>query len=421
MFLGPEGERALASAAGARGLAVVDAGTPLGASVMAAVTGELGEAPGVAVASSGIGAGVACAARRHAPLLLIAERPADAAAGLSHLKASLEVTPESAGHWIAHGARLAMTEPRGPVRLVLAPGVARAAAMPVAASCRPDPPPVPTAAELDAVAAAIRDAARPLVVAGRRCRAETAPWLRAFAESVPAPVLVTPQGKGALADPHPLALGLVRPGHPLLARADLLIALGADADEMRAEAWPAGARRLAVPGEPALALAELAERLRGERRSDWDVAALDRIKRGLAQAPPVGGGLTLRRLVAIARQATPAGTRATCDLEIADLWPAVWPGDYLADPDTPGFALAAAVAAWLVDPARRAVAVTDASGLTAGEAALATWEALGAPVVGVVAGEEGAATPEEARRAFDAAWRAERPGLVRARLSSNPG
>jgi len=415
VFVAPGGDRAIADAVRARDLPMVEARTTLGACVMASVTGELGEAPGVAVTPfcAGVLGGAACAARRRAPVLLLTEHHADASTLAPHVKATLDVSPESAGHWIAHASRLAMTEPRGPVHLTLARGVAGAAALPVAASCRPDPTPAPVT--LDAAAAAIRAAARPVVVAGRGCRADAAPWLRAFAESLPAPVLVTSQGKGVLADPHPLALGMLARDHPLLARADLIFALGADGDEVGPGAWPDGARLFEVVGDPALVLAELAERLRGDRRADWDVAELDRIKRGLLAAPA-----PLRQIVSIVRDATPVGTRATADLPIASLWQAVLPGDYLADPDTPGFAIAAAIAASLIDPARRAVAFTDAHGLAAVEAELATAEALGATVVVVVMGEDGVSSPDELRRAFDSGWRSARVSVVRARVAG-PG
>jgi acetolactate synthase-1/2/3 large subunit len=392
----------------------------LGACVMAAVTGELSDAPGVAVTPFGAGLadGVACAARRGAGLLVLTEPSADAARLAA--KAIVDVAPESAGHWIAHATRLAMTEPRGPVVLTLAPGAAGAASLPVAASCRPDPSPPETPVTLDAAAAAIRDAARPVVVAGRGCRADAAPWLRAFAESTPAPVLVTAQGKGALADPHPLALGMLEPSHPLLARADLIVALGVTG-EVEAGAWPTGARLLEVVGNPAIFLAEMAERLRGDRRADWDVAELDRIKRALL-APETGEGVfSLRQVVSIVRDATPAGTRATSDLAIARFWAAVLPGDYLAELETPGFALAAGVAASLADPTRRVVAFTDTRGLAVTEAELATAEAVGAPVIVVVAGADGGSDPNELRRAFDAAWRAARVSVVRTRCAGSAG
>lgn len=415
--MAPGGDRAIADAVRARDLPIVEARTTLGGYLMAAVTGELGDAPGVAVTpfAAGLADGVACAARRGAPLLILTDASADVARLAA--KAILDVAPESAGHWIAHAARLAMTEPRGPVVLTLAPGVAGAAAVPVAASCRPDPTPAQSPATLGAAAGAIRDAARPIVVAGRGCRADAAPWLRAFAESTPAPVLVTAQGKGALADPHPLALGMLEPDHPLLARADLIVALGV-AGEITASAWPAGARLLEVAGEPAVFLAEMAERLRGDRRADWDVAELARMKRALL-APETGdAALTLRSVVEAVREMTPAGTRATSDLPIAAFWQAVLPGDYLADLETPAFALAAAVAASLADPARRAVAFTDTLGLAAMDAELATAKALGAALVVVAMGADGVSSPDELRRAFDTAWRCGQSAVIRVPIAA---
>src|SRR5207244_1470562 len=80
--------------------------------------------------------------------------------------------------------------------------------------------------DVENVTRAIGDATRPLLVAGRGCRAPAvATWLRAFAEALPAPVLVTPAGRGALPDPHPLCHGLLAHDAALLRRADLVLAL----------------------------------------------------------------------------------------------------------------------------------------------------------------------------------------------------
>ena len=57
--------------------------------------------------------------------------------GVRDRLAGIRGVPEN--HDIAHAVRLAMTEPRGPVHLAISPGVASAAAVPLATSCRPDP------------------------------------------------------------------------------------------------------------------------------------------------------------------------------------------------------------------------------------------------------------------------------------------
>jgi thiamine pyrophosphate-dependent acetolactate synthase large subunit-like protein len=57
---------------------------------------------------------------------------------------------------------------------------------------------------LDGAADLLARAQRPILIAGGQCRTlEVATWLRALAEALPAPVVVTAHGKGALPDPHP--------------------------------------------------------------------------------------------------------------------------------------------------------------------------------------------------------------------------
>ena len=125
------------------------------------------------------------------------------------VKASLVVAPASAGHWIAHAANLAASAPRGPVHLVVDAAVASEPALPVATACRPAPLPAPDPLALDALGAALATAQRPILITGLECGPDDAKWLRAFAETLPAPVLATPKGRGVLADPHPLALGVL--------------------------------------------------------------------------------------------------------------------------------------------------------------------------------------------------------------------
>src|SRR5205823_3991091 len=205
------------------------------ACVMAAVTGDLTGAPGAALAGPGPGVaaavtGVAHAALDRSPLIFLTDHHP---ATLLACKASLRVEAASAAHWVAHAGQLAMTPPRGPVHLDVSPDVAGAAAVPVATACRPEPLPPPVTGTLDAAAKLLASASRPVLVAGLGCRApEGAAWLRALAEALPAPVLATRKGKGAVPDPHPLRLGVLPGGHVearLLSRADLIVTLGLDA------------------------------------------------------------------------------------------------------------------------------------------------------------------------------------------------
>ncbi|HBH01247.1 MAG TPA: hypothetical protein DDZ42_04870, partial [Candidatus Rokubacteria bacterium] len=402
---------ALLDAARDAGLPLVLAYGETAACVMAAVTGDLTEAPGAVFIGAGPGVAAAAAGLAHAlldraPMLLLTDRhPGDVLGG----KASLAVEAASAGYWIAHAARLAMAEPRGPVHLDVPPDVATQSAVPSAASCRPDPLAPPDAPALDEAARLIAGAARPLLALGLHCRAADAPWLRALAEALPAPALVTAKAKGALPDPHPLVLGVLggeAPDDRVLARADLIVAIGLDAAEPVPRAWWTRVPVLAVGPAPAgdapppfcevvgaigLALEELALRLAGRPRADWDVAELDRLKRArpLTAAP---AGLAPERVVRLAREATEAGTLAAVDAgahwdAVMGAWQAVTPGEFLApNGATRGFALPAAIAAHLERPARRVVAFTDAAGLLAAAPELETAKRLAAPVVLVVFG-----------------------------------
>ncbi len=403
VFAAPDVPRALREAIGRHRLSLVEAPDAAAAGVLAAVTGEVTDAPGAVVASlddpRGLARGLAHAQRDHAPVIVMTDGGAEAALLAPVVKASVIVEAASAGHWIAHAAQLAMTDPRGPVHLVVAGGAGGAPALMIATSCRPAPLPPPEPAVLDAFGAALAAANRPLLVVGLQCGADDARWLRSFAEVLPAPVLATPKGKGALADPHPLALGALVAGHAALARADLVVLLGVDAGELppgvvppgtrvahigRA-AWPGGGFVVEAIGDLALVIEELAPYVRARPAADWDVAELDRIKRDVTRAATATPSA---RLVALAREATPAGTLATGDVAALSAWQAVGPREALSPlgQAPPGYAVLAALAAQLVHPERRVVAFTDAAGLAAGERALGLAVVNGLPLIVVVLG-----------------------------------
>jgi acetolactate synthase-1/2/3 large subunit len=401
IFATPDAPAGLRAAAPRRPLEVIGGLDAMAAGVLAAVSGELGDGPGAALAglddTPGLVRGIAHARRDRAPLILVTEAGADAGLLAPVVKASVVVEAASAAHRIAHAAQLAMTDPRGPVHLVVGAGVADEAALPVATSCRPAPLAPPEPASLDAFGAALAAASRPLLIAGLECGPDDARWIRSLAEALPAPVLATPKGKGALADPHPLALGALVADHAALARADLVILLGVDAGELppgvvprgvriarigRA-GWPGGAFVAEALGDLALIIEELAPHVRARPAADWDVAELDRIKRAVTQvakATPAG------RLVALAREATPAGTLATGDVPALAAWQAIGPREALSPLGlvTPGYAVLAAIAAQLTHAERRVVAFTNAAGLVAGGRPLSRAVALGLPLIVVV-------------------------------------
>jgi acetolactate synthase-1/2/3 large subunit len=339
-FIADGADATLVAAVRAAGLSVIPIPKASSACVMAAVTGRLGDAPGVAIIAgddAAVSDALAGAMRDCAPVIVLTSRPATSAL----TKATAVAGAESAAHWVAHAAQAAMSEPPGCVWLAVAPDVATRAALPVATAARPIADPFAGAA-LDALAAQVGNAVRPLLIAGRGCRSRaTAAWLRAFAEALPAPVLVTPGGRGALPDPHPLSFGLVRADSAVVRRADLVLTLGVDDAELQSAGVTFTAPVLRLARVAAL-LEELAPRLRDRARADWDVAELDRIRRAL---PPPSVAPALATLVTRLREATPAGTAAVFARALdaaTPLWHAVQPGDLLVEDDV--LAASAAVA-----------------------------------------------------------------------------
>ena len=404
--IGVTGERAglpILDAARAIELPVTLASTARGACIVAAVTGDLADAPGAAVIGDAAPTAILDLPERLPVILITSGRPSVAPeAVIPGAKETLRVEAESAAHRIAHAARLAMTGPRGAVDLDIPGDVVTGAALPLATSCRPDPLPYPALDDLERAARALSGATRPLLLVGAHCRSsEAAQWVRAFVEALPAPLLTTVRAKGVLPDPHPLMLGVLdAPGvdERLLGRADLVVAIGLDDLEPLPEACRSAARTVVfgpapapdglapaahVVGPVSAIVEELAGRLRDMPRADWDVAELDRLRRERA-ARSAGTGIEAR-VVRLAREATPAGTIASVDAgayaACVASWSAVAPREFLAPSSSgaSGFAMPAAIAAHLAHPDRRVVCFTGAMELGE-ERELETAARLGAPI-----------------------------------------
>jgi acetolactate synthase-1/2/3 large subunit len=430
-------------AARARGLQFVLGHQEWAATIMAAVTGDLTGRPGVVLSTLGPGVtasatGLAHASLDRSPVIYISDRhPTAVLEYASHqyldhaahvgpiVKGSVTVTPDSASHWVAHAVRLALAEPRGPVHLDLPADVAGRSAVPVATDLGPSPPAALDGVRVEEAARMIRAARRPIVIAGLGCRTADAKWLRAFAEALPAPVLTTYKAKGAIPDPHPLALGIFTGGaleEPLVRRADLIITFGLDTVELIPRRWsydapvlsltrsPSTEPRLRAPGggayftpalevvgDPGTILEDLAPRLmpRGTR-ADWDVAEVDRLRRERLAALEIPvPGLAPHRVVQMTRELTAAGSIATVDagahmFQATTYWQALEPGELLISNGlaTMGFALPAAIAAQLVHPDRRVVCFTGDGGLMMVAAELETVARLRLPILIVVFDDE---------------------------------
>ena len=409
------------------------------ATLMAAVTAELGGAPGVVVTGVGPGAasavnGAAYAALERAPVLLVTDALAEPAPGHHALHQRFDqralfaplvkaYAKPAAGGGLGEIETLldtAAAHPAGPVHLDLTSAAATAPATATAAQ-----PPAPAArgrkaakkpaGAFDLVTLAearglLAAASRPLVVAGMEARGQAASAaLRQLARALGCPVLTTYKAKGAIADSDPLAVGSFTGAASdarCLERADLLIFFGLDPVELLPGPWRFAGPILALaahggyedPAAPAVKLIGALDRSAaaladGARPADWselEIAALrTRLRAGFAMVG--AGGRTAEDVVTAVRREAPAGARLTVDsgahmFSAMGLWQADAPDDVLKSNglSTMGFALPAAIASALEAPARPVIAMTGDGGLHMCLAELATAARHGCRIAVVV-------------------------------------
>jgi acetolactate synthase-1/2/3 large subunit len=399
------------------------------AALMAAAASEVTGRPGAFVVTRGPGLanaanGIAHAALDRAPVLAVTDAIGpDEAGRVTHqaLDQAALTAPLARGYAATDGADVglrlaalaaAMLGPcRGPAVLALTGEAARRPAAP-AAPLAPPPGCAPAAAAVARAEALLAAARRPLIVAGLEAR-EAAAAVRALAAALGAPVLLTYKAKGVVADDDPLFAGLFTGGAaeaPLVEAADAIVLAGADPVEFIPAPWRSRApvidvarfRRprhytapaVVVEGAIGPALEALAA---AARRSDWTAAGIAAARAAwrAAVANPGGGDrpgpdrVVTLAAEACARAGIPA--RATVDagahmFSATACWPCRQPNDLLISNGlaTMGFALPAAIAAALVEPARPAVAFTGDGGLLMCLGELATAAAAGASVVVVV-------------------------------------
>jgi len=122
----------------------------------------------------------------------------------------------------------------------------------ISANDLPDPPrikpPVPGPIALRDAAELLAEAQRPLVLAGGGAR-EASDQVRAFAERLDAPVVMTVNGRGLLPPSHPLAVPAspsLRAVRQLVQEADVVLALGTELGPTDYDMYAAGG--FAVPG-----------------------------------------------------------------------------------------------------------------------------------------------------------------------------
>jgi acetolactate synthase I/II/III large subunit len=303
---------------------------------------------------------------------------------------------------MAEAWQIAQTPPSGPVYVELPLDVltAEAPAADIVAPGEPAPRPLPPDGALEAAAALLRGARRPVIWAGGGVlRSGASAQLRALAELLDAPVATTYMGKGALPDDHPLAAGCgcdEAAFQELLAGADVVLCLGTELGaettaqyalrfsgrlihvDAAAERLGATYPALGLLGDARATLSALLERLQPRPRTD----ARERVAQLRAR---IRAGLQAQRrelelgLVATIEATLPADAITAWDMTILAYWAAPHMrlvGDqqflYPLGSGTLGYAWPAAIGASVAHSDRTVLAVVGDGGLQYALAELAT-------------------------------------------------
>lgn len=403
------------------------------AAYMAAITGELSGAPGVCIATRGPGAanmvgGVATALLDRRPLLAFSGIH-EPTSSMTHQNLALVdlfrpiakhaavLTAGNVAETLGPACSLALAGRPGPVFLAL-PGAEAARELPgpldplLVESSAPRP-------DLTRVVDRLRAARRPLLVGGigLTARRGTAAALRALAERLEAPVLLTSQVKGWFPEGHRLFAGTYgmyrdQPLQALLDEADLVLALGLDGTDFF-KPWrcatptislaEGGARDPTFPAAIALdgnlveMLAELAEAARpSEWPADRGAAARAAIAEALSSRGPSApdgrdGKLPPQTVVEELRRALPRHGQLAVDVGshkiVATMqWPAYEPHTYLSSNGLSpmGTAIPFAIAGALQQPERPTAVLVGDGGLLMYPGELETIARLGLPITIVV-------------------------------------
>ncbi len=401
---------------------------------MADASARLTGKPGVCLTTLGPGAtnavaGVAHAYLERAPLIIItAETPdhllsyhthqvIDLAALFAPItKGTFQVTAQNTSATITRALALATTGRPGPVHLRLSNEEAGLpVAQPPADQSLPVQPPIAQPpADLAAARARLAQARRPIIVAGVGLEPEQ-PYevLQQLAEAAAAPVIVTPKAKGALADDHPLAggvIGLTRtdPAYQLLDEADLVIAVGFDVVELvkpwqetRPLIWLANWTNVdpTIPATVELVgplMPLIAQLIDSEfaTSADWGAARVAAFRQALAARrlpEPASGRMRPQSVLRALRQAAARDLLIATDVGshkiLAALeWPAYAPNRYLLSNGLScmGYAVPAAIAASLALGGAMTVALVGDAGFSMIQGELALVQETGAPVLIIV-------------------------------------
>ena len=383
------------------------------AAFMADAYGQLTGLPGVCVSTLGPGStsmvnGVATAFLDRTPMIAISGQMSQKLEPMfTHqyvdqgrlfstiTKWATPLVPESAGAIMRKAFRTAVAERPGPVHITTPANILAAEA----ADSEIRLPPL-SATETSATFTAhgesrpekiLAGARRPVILAGMSAvRANCGPALRALAEQLGCPVVVSPKAKGVLPEDHPYFAGTLdmacnKKVWSFLASADLILAVGFDAVELINQ-WKLSVPVVHIDSVPntdqiypadiefvgAIPLVLEAFRAASRGNARWTEAEVKTHRTQLFEeydSGRVAGKLNPGEVVDTVREALPANTIATTDvgshkLLVGQGWRVNEPRSLLMTNglSSMGFALPGAIAARLVHPERPVVCFTGDGG-----------------------------------------------------------
>ncbi len=353
-------------------------------------------------------------------------------------KRTLKVTPQNAAAEVAPTVALAMQGRPGPVHLQvsneeaelpaasLPEGPARQMSFGVDGPLEKEAAPHPE--QIAHARALLSEASRPVILAGLGLEPE-GPYeaLQELAEAANTPVIVSPKGKGALPDDHPLSAGVIGltrtdPVYEILEEADCVVAVGfdvvelvkqftlpkmeTDADGPGSESapliwlanWPnhdpvlPAAVEMVGPMTPALM--QLADSP-FSTDAGWGKARVGRFRaqREAEALPSAGPGLLLpQQLLKSMRRQLPEDSMLAVDVGSHKIfgsleWPTLVPNGFALSNGLScmGFGLPAAIGAALARPGEPVACLIGDGGLLMCLGELSVLARLGLPVIVVVA------------------------------------
>jgi acetolactate synthase-1/2/3 large subunit len=409
-----------------------------GASIMAEVVGRLTRRPGVCLSTLGPGAtnlvtGVADAYLSHIPMIALTgqvrrERaipPQKQYIDLVRLfepvtKRSMTIRdPGTVAEGMRSAFDIAVKEKPGPVHVELPEDVMKEDVEGFPLTSEVEMRLAADGAEIDALQELIRHCKYPLIMAGHGViRQNAARELRMFAEAWNIPVVTTWMGAGAVPFDHPLSLhtvGLRKHDFMMKAfqNADLIILVGYDVLEFQPVFWNVGGEKrvahvapfpsdlvrgyrpdLQVIGDISLTLSSMV--LSPTRRKNWTVDLRRQLHSKMDDLPEDEGLVKPQLVVRKVRESLGRQDIAICDVGAHLLWmmklyPAYEENTLLASNGLipMGFAVPGAIAAKLVHPDRKVVAVCGDGGFMMTSCELETAVRVGAPFVSVVFNDSG--------------------------------